>query len=59
MKEMDLKSSIYIITKLSLSKAYSSNQVMLYGSRPLYLRIKSLFFNVHDVMKTVGGVKIQ
>ena len=25
----------------------------------LYLRIKSLFFYLHDVMKTVGGVKIQ
>ena len=23
-----------------------------------YLRIKSLFFYLHDVMKTVGGVKI-
>ena len=23
-----------------------------------YLRIKSLFFNIYDVMKTVGGVKI-
>ena len=23
-----------------------------------YLKIKSLFFNIHDVMKTVGGVKI-
>ena len=22
------------------------------------IRIKSLFFNIHDVMKTVGGVKI-
>ena len=24
----------------------------------VYLRIKSLFFYLHDVMKTVGGVKI-
>ena len=24
----------------------------------LYLRIKILFFNFHDVMKTVGGAKI-
>ena len=24
----------------------------------LYFRIKSLFFNLHDVMKTVGGAKI-
>ena len=29
------------------------------GKRELiYLRIKSLFFNLHDVMKTVGGAKI-
>ena len=26
--------------------------------RRFQLRIKSLFFNLHDVMKTVGGVKI-
>ena len=24
----------------------------------IYLRIKSLFFYLHDVMKTVGGAKI-
>ena len=24
----------------------------------VHLRIKSLFVNIHDVMKTVGGVKI-
>ena len=42
--------------------------VSFYGNSPTslkcrrtivsYLRIKSLFFYLHDVMKTVGGVKI-
>ena len=36
----------------------SSLDIDCFGICDMYLRIKSLFFNIYDVMKTVGGVNI-
>ena len=36
-----------------------TNYFLLNCLRSLYLGIKILFFNLHDVMKTLGGAKIQ
>ena len=43
---------------ITLVKVEDIKQVIKKKQITEYLRIKSLFFYLHDVMKTVGGVKI-
>ena len=44
--------------ELKTTKKKIDHYPMLYPLLLIYLRIKRLFFYLHDVMKTVGGVKI-